>query len=110
VANASEYAIFKDGSKQHKVAKGDVVDVDLRDKAEPGQVITFENVMLLRTKDDVQIGRPTLVGVKVSAEVSGPVKGDKLISYRYRHRKGFHKKIGHRQKYTRVTIKEIGAL
>jgi large subunit ribosomal protein L21 len=109
VAKAEEYAVFKDGSKQYKVAKGDVVDVDVRD-AEPGAVITFDNVLLLRKKDDVQIGRPVLAGVKVSAKVEGPVAGDKVFAYRYKRRKGFHKKIGHRQKYTRVTITEISAL
>lgn len=109
MAKAEEYAIFKDGSKQYKVAKGDVVDVDVR-KVEPGQTITFDDVLMLRTKDDVQIGRPTLTGVKITAEVSGKIAGDKVIAYRYRRRKGFHKKIGHRQKYTRVIIKEIGAV
>lgn len=109
MAKAQEYAVFKDGSKQYKVAKGDVVDVDLRD-AEPGAVITFDNVMLLRTKDDVQIGQPVLAGVKVNAKVEGLVAGDKVYAYRYARRKGFHKKVGHRQKYTRVTITEISAL
>lgn len=106
MAKAEEYAIIKDGSQQYLVAKGDVIDIDLR-KAEPGQTITFDNVMLVRRKDDVQIGRPVIAGAKVTAEVTGKTAGDKVFAYTYKRRKGQHRKVGHRQKYTRVSITDI---
>ncbi len=101
-----EYAVFKDGSKQYKVAKGDIVDVDLRD-AEPGQTITFDNIMLFRGKNDILIGQPHVEGAMITAEVEGPAAGEKVTVFRFKRRKGYHKKTGHRQKYTRVIIKDI---
>lgn len=103
---AEEYAVVKHGSKQYKVAKGDVIDIDLRE-SEPGQTITLDNVMLFRCKEDVRIGQPSITGAAVTAEVEGTVAGDKLIAFKYKRRKGYHKKTGHRQKYTRVRITDI---
>ncbi len=103
---AEEYAVFKDGSKQYKVTKGDIVDIDLRD-VECGQAITFNDVMLFCRKDDVHIGQPVIEGASVTGEVAGPVAGEKVTVFKFKRRKGYHKKIGHRQKYTRVIIKDI---
>ena len=108
MATAKEYAVVKDGSKQYKVSKGDIIDIDLRE-ADPGQTITFNDVMLLCREDDVRIGQPVIDGASVTARVEGPVAGDKLTVYRFKRRKGYHKKTGHRQKYTRVIIKDIKA-
>lgn len=101
-----EYAVVRDGSKQYKVAKGDVIDIDLRE-AEAGQAITFDKVMLFRCKEDIRIGQPSVEGVSVTAEVEGAIAGDKLVAFKYKRRKGYHKKTGHRQKYTRVKITDF---
>ena len=104
------YVVIKEGGKQYQVCKGDTVDIELKD-VKDGETFDFENVMLYKDEEgkDVRIGRPTLKDVKVTAEAKGTVAGDKVESYKFKRRKGHHKLIGHRQKYTRVIIKDIKA-
>ena len=102
------YAVVELSGKQHKVEVDQTLDIDLQ-KAEKGSKITFENVLLLADGDNVQIGQPYLENASVTAEVMDIVKGEKLSILRFRRRKHSMRKIGHRQKFTKIQIKEIKA-
>ena len=102
------YAIIDDSGKQFKVTSGDRIRID-REVADGTPSITFDRVLLVGGAGDAKIGQPIVAGATVSADVLGAVKGDKVYTVKYRRRKGFHKKIGHRQKYTEVKITGINA-
>lgn len=99
-------AVFRDGSRQHRVKEGDTLDVDYR-PAEKGSHLEFTDVLYLRNGGEPRIGTPTLKGAKVLATVVGPVKGKKLVVALFRRRKGLHTRVGHRQDYLRVKIDKI---
>ena len=101
------YAIVETGSKQYKVAKGDSFEVEKLDK-KPGQDIKLDKVLLVSTGKKVEVGCPYVKSASVNCEVLGDVKSDKkVVSFKYRRRKASKKKIGHRQGYTRLKVKEI---
>jgi large subunit ribosomal protein L21 len=100
------YAVIESGGKQHKVELGQTLEVDLLHE-ESGIVHAFENVMLYVDGDNVQIGQPYIENAKVVAEIVEEVKGKKLSILRFRRRKNSMRKIGHRQRYTQIKIKEI---
>ncbi len=100
------YAVIEAGGKQHKVELGQVLEVDLMQE-ESGTDYAFENVMLYVDGDDVKIGQPYIDDAKVVAEIIEEVKADKVTILRFRRRKHSMRKIGHRQKYTQIKIKEI---
>ena len=100
------YAVIEAGGKQHKVELGQVLEVDLMQE-ESGVDHAFENVMLYVDGDDVQIGQPYIENAKVVAEIVEEVKGEKVSILRFRRRKHSMRKIGHRQRYTQIKIKEI---
>jgi large subunit ribosomal protein L21 len=100
------YAIIDEGGKQHKVTSGDRLRLD-REVAENEKTVTFDRVLLVGGQGEPQIGQPFVAGATVSADVLGPVKGPKVYTVKYRRRKGFHKKIGHRQKYVEVRVTGI---
>jgi large subunit ribosomal protein L21 len=104
------YAVIQDGSRDYRVTEGEIVEVDLRKNAEAGEEIVFPRVLLVRKDDDeVLVGTPLVEGAEVKGTVQGTVKGEKLIAYKYKRRKGYHRKRGHRQKYTSVRITGITA-
>src|SRR5947199_10642510 len=94
------YAIIKTGGRQYRVAEGDTVDVDLLD-VEPGKTATFEVLMHVD-------GGKMSDGGKVTGEVVEQRKDKKVIAFKYRRRKGYHRTGGHRRKLTRVNINSIG--
>ena len=100
------YAIIQSGGRQFRVQPGDLVDVELLD-VEPGKKTVFEEVLLAADESGVKIGEPLVKGAKVTAEVVEQRKGPKLVSYKFRRRKGYHRTVGHRQKLTRVKVGEI---
>jgi large subunit ribosomal protein L21 len=100
------YAIIKTGGRQFRVAEGDTLDVDLLD-AEPGKTATFGDVLLFADGKDVSHGNPHISGAKVTAEVIEQRKDKKVIAFKYRRRKGYHRTVGHRRKLTRVKITGI---
>ena len=100
------YAVIEAGGKQHKVELGQTLEIDLM-KEESGAEHAFENVMLYVDGDDVQIGQPYIENAKVVAEIVEEVKGEKISILRFRRRKHSMRKIGHRQRYTQIKIKEI---
>jgi len=100
------YAIISDRSNQATVRVGDEVLCDLADAA-PGSTITFDHVLLVGDEGQVRVGKPTVAGAKVTAEVIGEDRGKKLVVFRIRRRKNSRCKTGHRQRYTRVRITNI---
>ncbi|RMG57561.1 MAG: 50S ribosomal protein L21 [Deltaproteobacteria bacterium] len=100
------YAIVRTGGKQVKVSPGETVKVEKID-ASPGDVVELTEVLLVKTDDDVKVGNPTIEGAKVTCRVVEQGKGDKIIVYKYKRRKGYHKKKGHRQLYTALQVEEI---
>src|ERR1051325_8858463 len=102
------YAIIKTGGRQFRVAEGDIVDVDLLE-VEPGKTATFAHVLLFADGKDVTHGSPLVSGAKVTAEVVEQRKGNKVVAFKYKRRKGYHRTVGHRRKVTRVKIKTIDA-
>ena len=103
------YAIIQTGGRQFRVQPGDVIDVELLG-VEAGQKTVFEEVLLAADDAGVKIGEPLLKGAKVTAEVVEEArKAPKVVSYKFKRRKGYHRTVGHRQKHTRVKIGEIKA-
>ena len=100
------YAIIKTGGRQFRVAEGDTLDVDLLD-VEPGKTATFDDVLLFADGKDVTHGDPLVSGAKVTAEVLEQRKDKKVVAFKYKRRKGYHRTVGHRRKLTRVKIKTI---
>jgi large subunit ribosomal protein L21 len=100
------YAIIRTGGRQFRVAEGDTIDVDLLD-VEPGKTATFGDVLLFTDGKDVSHGNPLVSGAKVTAEVVEQRKDKKVVAFKYRRRKGYHRTVGHRRKLTRVKIKTI---
>ena len=111
------YAIIEDSGTQIKVAKGDVLDIDLRELKENAKTITFDRVLLVGdaapgaggSDKPATIGTPYVEGATVKAEILGPVHGDKLRIAKYKRRKGYRRKASHRQEYLRVKIDSIKA-
>jgi large subunit ribosomal protein L21 len=100
------YAIISTGGRQYRVAEGDTVDVDLL-QSEPGKTVTFEDVLLHADGDKLTHGEPSISGAKVTAEVVEQRKDKKVIAFKFRRRKGYHRTVGHRRKLTRIKIKAI---
>ncbi|MDD5644881.1 MAG: 50S ribosomal protein L21 [bacterium] len=102
------YAVIETGSKQYKVEKGDIIDIELVEK-KPGEKFDFEKILLVADKNDVRIGTPLVQDAKVTGEVLSLKKGRKLVAFFYRRRKDSKRKVGHRQKYLSVRISDISA-
>jgi large subunit ribosomal protein L21 len=100
------YAIIKTGGRQFRVAEGDTVDVDLLD-VDAGKTATFGDVLMFADGKNVTQGNPVIAGAKVTAEVLEQRKDKKVIAFKYKRRKGYHRTVGHRRKLTRVKIKSI---
>jgi large subunit ribosomal protein L21 len=102
------YAVLETGSKQYRVAAGDTLQIE-RMPAEAGQTVTFDRILLVSKDGQVTVGTPTVASASVLADVVEHVRGPKVVAFKMKRRKGYHKKIGHRQELTVVKIKEIRA-
>ena len=100
------YAIIRTGGRQFRVSEGDTLDVDLLD-VEPGKTATFGDVLLFADGKDVTHGNPLVSGAKVTAEVLEQRKDKKVVAFKYKRRKGYHRTVGHRRRLTRIKIKTI---
>ena len=100
------YAIIEEGGKQFKVTSGDTIQVD-RSPEDGAKTLTFDRVLLVGGEGSPKVGAPLVSGATVTADVLGPVKGPKVMTVKYKRRKGYRKKIGHRQQYTAVKITGI---
>ena len=100
------YAVIVSGGKQYRVSQGDVIYVEKLDQ-EVDSKVSFD-VLMLGSEEGVEIGTPTLAGAKVEGKVVAQVKGEKVIIFKYKSKKNYHRKAGHRQQYTKVEITSIG--
>ncbi len=99
------YAIIRDRGAQYRVEEGQLLDV-AQMEADPGTEVIFGDVLMVGG-DDPQIGAPTVAGARVRAEVVGEARGEKIVVFKYRNKKRYRRRTGHRQDYTRLAIKEI---
>jgi len=102
------YAVIKTGGKQYKVSPGDMVRVE-KLEAKAGETIEFKDVFMIADGDKVSVGKPALASAMVTAEVMGEGRGEKILIFKHRRRKGYRKTIGHRQDFTTIKVKEIKA-
>lgn len=99
------YAVIKTGGKQYRVSEGDTLRVEKLAGA-AGESVSFEEVLLVGG-DTTKVGKPTLAGASVKAQILGQEKGEKLIVFKARRRKNSRRKNGHRQNYTAIKITNI---
>ena len=100
------FAIIQTGGKQYRVSQGDIIYVEKLNKAE-NETVHFD-VLMLGSDKGVEVGAPTLAGANVQGTVLGNVKGEKVVIYKYKSKKNYHRKAGHRQNYTKVEITAVG--
>jgi large subunit ribosomal protein L21 len=100
------YAIIKTGGRQHRVAEGDIIDVDFLNE-EAGKEGVFADVLFHCDGEALTHGNPLIEGATVTGEVIEQRKDKKVIAFKYRRRKGYHRTVGHRRKLTRVKITGI---
>ncbi|MBC8417823.1 MAG: 50S ribosomal protein L21 [Proteobacteria bacterium] len=100
------YAVIKTGGKQYRVAKGDEVKIEQL-KGEVGDAVTFEQVLLTSNGENVEVGQPILDNSKVVGRITRHGKDRKVVVFKYKKRKGYRRKKGHRQTFTLVRIEDI---
>ncbi|MCG9132199.1 50S ribosomal protein L21 [Candidatus Poribacteria bacterium] len=104
------YAVFASGGKQHRVEVGHLIDIEKLD-ADVGESVTFPSVLAVVDDDgQLQAGSPYLEDVSVTGEVVQQARAKKTIVFKSKRRKGYKRKLGHRQSFTRVKITAIGAV
>jgi len=105
-AAANRYAIIATGGKQYRVAVGDVINVERLD-AEVGSTITIDSVLMIGGDGTTQIGTPVVEGAAVSADVVDAMRGEKIVVFKYKPKKRYRRRTGHRQSLTRLAITGI---
>ena len=101
------YAVIETGGKQYRVQEGDVITVE-KLNVEAGAAISFDKVLVLADDKDLKVGAPYVAGAAVTGEVVENGKGQKVIIFKYKAKKDYRKKQGHRQPYTMVKITSLG--
>jgi large subunit ribosomal protein L21 len=101
------YAVVMTGGKQYRVSVGDTLEIE-RLEAEAGQDVALDQVLALSDGAALKIGAPTVEGAMVTVTVKEHIRGDKVVNFKRRRRKGYERKVGHRQELTVVTVKAIG--
>lgn len=102
------YAVMETGGKQYRVSAGDKLEIE-RLPVDAGQSFAFDRVLLVNNDGKVTVGSPTVPSARVVADVVEHKRGDKVVIWKMKRRKGYHKKKGHRQELTVVQVKEIQA-
>lgn len=100
------YAILETGGKQYRVAEGDVIFVEKLNVAE-GDSVVFDKVLVVAADDQLTVGSPVVAGATVTGKALEQGKAKKVIVFKYKSKKDYRKKQGHRQPYTRVQIEKI---
>jgi large subunit ribosomal protein L21 len=101
------YAVIETGGKQYRVEEGTILEHERLNGVDAGEAVEFDRVLLLADGETVRVGTPYLEGVKVKAEVREHARGDKVIVYKYKSKKGHRRKQGHRQELTSTVITAI---
>lgn len=102
------YAIVATGGKQYRVQPGQVLDVELLDAPE-GTRIDLGDVLMINTGEHVTVGHPHVAGARCVVDILARTKGKKIIVFKYKAKVRYRRKTGHRQKYSRVIVREIVA-
>jgi large subunit ribosomal protein L21 len=100
------YAVIQTGGKQYRVESGNEIEVEKLD-AEVGADIQLSEVLLIADSGKIQVGAPFVPGAKVAAKVLDQFKDDKVIAFKFRRRKGYHRTVGHRRQLTKLKIESI---
>ena len=100
------YAVFKTGGKQYRVEKGDRINVEKLD-AKVGDTISFEEVLAVGEGDGLNVGDPFVSGAEVKAKVLEQFRDKKVVAFKFKRRKGYHKTKGHRRQMTRLEITAV---
>ncbi len=101
-----KFAIVEDGGKQYRAAEGEFIEVD-RFPSEIGEEVDIERVLLIADGENTLVGTPVIAGAKVQATVVDHIKGSKVVVFKYKPKKRYRIKTGHRQQYTRLRIDSI---
>lgn len=102
------YAVFESGGKQHRIQKGDVIRVE-KLTAEMGETLSFDQILLVGEGDSVQVGAPFVKGAQVVVEVVAQGRSKKITIIKFKRRKNYRRKQGHRQDYTAIKVVDIKA-
>ena len=100
------YAVIETGGKQYRVQPGDTVVVE-KLPGNAGDAIEFDHVLLLSDDENVAVGRPVVEGAKVTGQIVEQGRDDKVIVYKFKRRKNYRRKYGHRQSFTAVKIDQV---
>lgn len=100
------YAIIEDGGRQHRVTSGEILLID-RELSGDEKTVTFDRVLFVGGEGSPRVGTPFVSGATVTADVIGETKGPKVMTVKYKRRKGYHKTQGHRQQYLSVKVTGI---
>ena len=100
------FAIIRTGGRQHRVAEGDIIDVDFLNET-PGKEGVFADVLFVADGDNITHGTPLIEGATVTGEIVEQRKDKKVIAFKFKRRKGYHRTVGHRRRLTRVKITGI---
>ena len=100
------YAVIETGGKQYRVTPGTIVDIERLEKNE-GDEVVFESVLAISDGSTLRIGTPLVEGAKVAAVVRKNFRGEKVVNFKKKRRKGYSRKIGHRQNLTKVEITSV---
>lgn len=106
MSSKKSYAIIQTGGKQYRVAKDDIIEVEMLD-AEPGSKVEFAEVLFIGDENSPKVGESALKGFKVTGELLDIVPGPKVSSLKYKPSSNNYRRFGHRQHYARVKITEI---
>jgi large subunit ribosomal protein L21 len=102
------YAIIETGGKQYRVAVGDTLSIE-KLPVEPGADVTFDRVLMVGSDGSARVGTPLLAGATVQAQVEQQYRGPKIVVFKYKPKKRYRRRTGHRQSLTRVAITAINA-
>ncbi|MDB4941698.1 MAG: ribosomal protein L21p [Labilithrix sp.] len=100
------YAVIKTGGKQYRVAQGDKLRVE-KLAGNVGDAISLSEVLLIGSGDGIKIGKPVVGGAKVEAKIIGQDRGEKIIVFKFKRRKNYRRKSGHRQPFTALEITSV---